>query len=127
METLSYTQLIIGVVVSIVTALGGWETIKWIIKRRNEGRKEGLELAEKELALDIKHITWLENRVVEAQRRADDIHILLRQAETALLAEQRENIKIIAELEVLRKKYEYLKGIKCTDTACEKRKPPIKK
>lgn len=108
----------IGTIIgSTITALGGFEFVKWWFNRGTYARKEAVEVKAEEQNLHEKEITWYAARLADRDAKVDAIYRDLRESQAKELTLQKE----INELKLAN---QLLLFQKCEERACANRKPP---
>lgn len=106
---------------TILGALGGFETIKWIVNfyvnRQTNARKEDASADAMENENERKQIAWLEDRIAQRDAKIDAIYAELRKEQSVHL----EDIHKKHELELRLKEAEIKK---CDVRGCVNRQPP---
>lgn len=114
--------------VMIITAVGGFEAVKWGITHfttRHSFKKRERAVADREeattdtleLTNEQKRVDWLEKRVTERDTKIDALYIELRSEQKAHL----ESIHKAHELELIIKE---LEAKRCDVRKCTERRPP---
>lgn len=106
-------QGIIGVAVTVITALGGFEFVKWVATRRYGKRKEEAEADDSEFGVLRKQVEFLQEQLLKKEERFAAQTDVLR----ATTARELELTRRVAALEVER-------GLKlCEKRNCANREP----
>ena len=107
--------------VMLITALGGIEglkqLLKWWLNRRSELRKQDASADAAENENERKQVDWLEARLAQRDAKVDALYTELRKQES----EKIELIYTLHEKELQLKEAEVKK---CEVRGCENRKPP---
>lgn len=106
-------QGIIGVAVTVITALGGFEFVKWVATRKYGERKEEAEADDSEFGVLRKQVEFLQEQLLKKEERFAAQTDVLR----ATTARELELTRRVAALEVER-------GLKlCEKRNCTNREP----
>lgn len=107
--------------VVLITALGGIEgvkqLIKWWVGRKVELRKEVATVDNLEEENERKQVKWLEDRISQRDIKIDALYVELRDTQSALLGEVHKR----HEVELKLKEAEFRR---CDVRKCADRKPP---
>ena len=107
--------------VILITALGGIEGIKqllkWWMSRKTDARKEDASADAMENENERKQIAWLEERIAQRDTKIDGLYAELRQSQSAHLEELHKR----HEIELKLKEAEMQR---CDVRGCGGRKPP---
>ncbi len=105
------------IVASVVTAVGGFEFIKWWSNRRAYARKELADAKSDEQKLYARQIEWYEKRLGERDMKVDSLYKELRdsQARELELTERCNSLELEKQLLIYQK---------CEVRGCGNRKPP---
>lgn len=104
---------IIGIVVTVVTALGGFEFIKWVVTRKYGKRKDEAEADESEFSVLRQQVEFLQEQLLKKEERFAAQTDVLR----ATTARELELTRRVATLETER-------GLKlCERRNCLQREP----
>lgn len=113
-------------VLAIIAAIGGVETVKWIINfyvnRKTDARKEKASAESMEGDNERKQISWLEERIAQRDAKIDSIYVELRKEQS----EKIEWIHKCHDLELGLKDADYNR-CNIPDSDCGRRIPPRKK
>ncbi len=105
----------------LVTAIGGFELIKWVvtwIATRKSTRKKVEEEAEAlQIGNEQKRVDWLEKRICERDSKIDSLYIELR-------AEQQNRLEEIFKRHELELQLKESEVKRCDIRKCSNRKPP---
>lgn len=108
-------------IVTIVSALGGIEGVKWIIRfwvnRKTDARKEDAAADSLEDENERKQVAWLEDRVNQRDAKIDALYIELREEQSAKL-------DLIYKLHECELKLKEAEIRRCDIRKCAKREPP---
>ena len=111
----------ITTLIAIVTALGGLEAIKWIVRfvtcRRTDVRKEVASVVNLEEENKRKKVDWLEERLTQRDVKIDRLYLELRE-------EQEEKINWIHKCHNVELAQKELEIRKCEIRGCKERIPP---
>lgn len=108
----------IGTIIgSTVTALGGFEFIKWWFNRGTHSRKEAVGVKAAEQSLYAKEIDRYVERLADRDAKVDSIYRELRETQGRELA-------LIEEINKLKLEKQLLLYQKCEVRGCANRKPP---
>lgn len=106
-------QGIIGVAVTVITALGGFEFVKWVATRKYGKRKDEAEADDSEFGVLRKQVEFLQEQLLKKEERFAAQTDVLR----ATTARELELTRRVAALEVER-------GLKlCEKRNCANREP----
>lgn len=107
--------------VILVTALGGVEGIKQLLKwwmfRKTDARKEDASADAVENENERKQVDWLEKRMAERDAKIDGLYIELRK-------EQSDKLQVIHEKHELELRLKEAEIKKCDVRGCPNRQPP---
>lgn len=106
---------IISLILSILTAVGGFSFIHILMNRRWEKQKLSTENRSYLEETQRKQVDWLERRINERDRRIDSIFHELRQ-------EQKNTVEILTRLHSLQLQLNEARLLRCENTGCLKRK-----
>lgn len=101
------------VIISIITALGGWETIKYFIERRQRKRISEAQADSDEFHVLRETIEFLQQQLHDKELRFSEQTDILRKANTELLELQKSKAQTELELQKYR----------CVVPKCLKREP----
>ncbi|MCD8286206.1 MAG: hypothetical protein LUD50_03150 [Clostridia bacterium] len=107
-------QEIVTALVAVMTALGGWEAIKYLINRKSNARKNNAEASGAEFAVLKEMVEFLSKQLAEKEERFADQTQRLRDTQSDLMKVTREK----AELELKEQRYH------CEVAHCPNRQPP---
>lgn len=120
METFN-SNFWIAEIATLLTALGGFELIKWLVSwiatRKSTQKKVREEAEALEINNEINKIGWLENRILERDKKIDALYGELRAEQQSKLDE----IHRRYSLELILKESEVKR---CDVRKCSSRKPP---
>lgn len=106
-----------GTIITFITLFGGIETVKWLLNRKTEKRKEAASVKAAELSNEEKRVDWLERRINERDKKVDALY-------TELRTEQIEKIEWINKYHDMERKYYTAENKKCLKRGCVDRIPP---
>lgn len=104
---------IIEIVVSVITALGGWEMIKYVMNRKSNRRKEEAEADNVEFNVLREAMDFLQTQLKDKEQRFAEQTDLVRKQNLDILQLNKEK----AQLELDLQRY------KCVIKGCVKRDP----
>ena len=108
-------------IATIVTAIGGFELIKWVvtwIATRKSTQKKVYEEAEAlQIGNEQRSVDWLEKRICERDSKIDSLYIELR-------AEQQKRLEEIYSRHELELNLKESEVKRCDIRKCTNRKPP---
>ncbi len=81
----------------LLTALGGWEAIKYLLNRKTNSRKAEADADQSEFSVLKQTIEFLQTQLKEKEERFAEQTALLRQTNRELLEKERENGMLRAE------------------------------
>lgn len=106
---------VLGTFGGIVTALGGWELVRWLLTRKSNARIAKAKADKEEINNDVdeyhllrerlevadKHLLEKEQRLYEKEQRFHEQTLLLRDAQKQLLDKTHENGELKARISAL--------------------------
>lgn len=107
----------IEVILTVIGALGGFESVKWLLSRRTNRLKDEAEIKTVEIENYLKREERLEQRLHERDVKVDTIYRDLRNTEVKILELTKKINKLELDNEVLNVK-------RCDVRGCALRQPP---
>lgn len=104
---------IVEIIVSVITALGGWEAVKYCLNRKTNRRKEEAEADNVEFNVLREAMDFLQNQLKEKERRFAEQTEVVRKLNTEILEATKQKAQV--ELELQR--------YKCVVKNCARREP----
>lgn len=104
---------VIEIIVSVITALGGWEAIKYCLNRKTNKRKEEAEADNVEFSVLREAMDFLQNQLKEKEQRFAEQTEIVRRLNTEVLEVTKQKAQV--ELELQR--------YKCVVKNCSRRDP----
>ena len=106
---------------TIVTAIGGFELIKWVVMwiatRKSTQKKVREEAEALQIGNEQRRVDWLEKRICERDAKIDSLYIELR-------AEQQNRLEEIFKRHEVELKFRESEVKRCDVRKCSNRKPP---
>ena len=119
---------IITAVVTVVTALGGVETVKYFMNRRAKSRIEDAKADSEEVHADQDEFSYLRQRIefmeaqlVEKEQRFAEQTALVRKLQTDIITAAKEEIELTKQIGALQLE---LALKRCDRKGCQQRQPP---
>ena len=108
-------------IATIVTAIGGFELIKWvstwIVTHKSTGKKVKEEAEALQIGNEQRRVDWLEKRICERDAKIDSLYIEVR-------AEQQHRLDEIFKRHEVELKFRESEVKRCDVRKCSNRKPP---
>lgn len=104
---------VVEIIVSVITALGGWEAIKYCLNRKTNRRKEEAEADNVEFSVLREAMDFLQNQLKEKEQRFAEQTEVVRKLNTEILEATKQKAQV--ELELQR--------YKCVVKNCSRREP----
>lgn len=108
-------------IATVVTAIGGFELIKWVVMwiatRKSTQKKESEEAEALQIINEQSRVDWLEKRICERDAKIDSLYIELR-------TEQQNRLEEIFKRHEVELKFKESEVKKCDVRKCPNRKPP---
>lgn len=102
----------------LLTALGGWELVKWLLNRKTEQRKRDAEADNLELETLRRQYDWLQEKYEALNKKVDAMYDTMRELEHANIELERKK----SELELALKEAQHNVCL-VPDDRCFKREP----